>query len=99
MIGERTVKKGTFRFSADEQTFVRKQYYLVFEDACCVITLSGTEDSEVLDDPGITESAGGSSRIKIIDKESLGLDEEETVEYGVPGHIDIYQKRPKPHLR
>lgn len=98
-IGGRTVKKGTFRFSTDEQTFVRKQYYLVFEDACCVITLSGTEDSEVLDDPGITESAGGSSRIKIIDKKSLGLDEEETVEYGVPGHIDIYQKRPKPHLR
>ena len=55
-----------------------------------MITLSGTEDSEFLDDPGITESAGGNGRIEIIDKESLGLDEEETVEYGVPRHIDIY---------
>ena len=89
-IGNRTVKKGTFRFSTDGQTFVRKQYYLVLEGASAVITLSGTEDSEFLDDPGITESAGGSGRIKIIDKESLGLDEEETVEYGVPRHIDIY---------
>ena len=52
-IGRRTVKKGTFSFSADEQTFVRKQYYLVFRDACCVITLSGTEDTEVLDDPAL----------------------------------------------
>ena len=89
-IGNRKVKKGTFRFSADEQTFVRKQYYLVFEDASAVITLSGTEDSEFLDDPGITEIAG-SSRIEIIDKESLGLGED-TATYSAPGHIDIYKE-------
>ena len=52
-LGGKPVKKGTFRFSADEQSFVRKQYYLVFEDAAAVITLTGTEDSEVLDDPGL----------------------------------------------
>ena len=54
-IGGRTVKKGTFSFSADEQTFVRKQYYLIFEDASVVITLGATENCDLLDDPGLTE--------------------------------------------
>ena len=53
MIGGRTVKKGSFRFTADEQEFVRKQYYLVFPDAVAVITLSGTQDSKILDNPGL----------------------------------------------
>ncbi len=52
-IGGTNVKKGTFRFRADEQEFVRRQYYLVYEDAAAVITLSGTEDSDLLDDPGL----------------------------------------------
>ena len=52
-LGGRTVKKGSFRFTADDQEFVRKQYYLVFPDAAVVITLSGTEDSKILDDPGL----------------------------------------------
>jgi hypothetical protein len=47
------VKKGSFRFTADDQEFVRKQYYQVFPDAAVVITLSGTEDSKILDDPGL----------------------------------------------
>ena len=51
--GGRTVKKGSFRFTADEQEFVRKQYYLVFPDAVAVITLSGTQDSKILDEPGL----------------------------------------------
>ena len=51
--GGRTVKKGSFKFTADDQEFVRKQYYLVFPDAAVVITLSGTQDSEILDDPGL----------------------------------------------
>ncbi len=51
--GGRTVKKGSFRFTADEQEFVRKQYYLVFPDAVAVITLSGTQDSKILDNPGL----------------------------------------------
>ena len=54
-LGGKTVKKGTFRFCADEQSFVRKQYYLVFEDAAAVITLTGTEDAPVLDDPGLQQ--------------------------------------------
>lgn len=52
-LGGRTVKKGSFRFTADDQEFVRKQYYQVFPDAAVVITLSGTEDSKILDDPGL----------------------------------------------
>lgn len=52
-IGGRTVRKGSFMFTADDQEFVRKQYYLVFPDAAAVITLSGTENSEILDDPGL----------------------------------------------
>lgn len=52
-LGGRTVKKGSFRFTADNQEFVRKQYYLVFPDAAVVITLSGTEDSKILEDPGL----------------------------------------------
>ena len=52
-LGGRTVKKGTFKFTADDQEFIRKQYYLVFPDAAVVITLSGTEDSKILDDPGL----------------------------------------------
>ena len=52
-IGGRTVRKGIFMFTADDQEFVRKQYYLVFPDAAAVITLSGTENSEILDDPGL----------------------------------------------
>ena len=52
-IGGRTVRKGIFMFTADDQEFVRKQYYLVFPDAAVVITLSGTEDSKILDDPGL----------------------------------------------
>lgn len=52
-IGGRTVRKGIFMFTADNQEFVRKQYYLVFPDAAAVITLSGTENSEILDDPGL----------------------------------------------
>ena len=52
-LGGRTVKKGSFRFTADEQEFVRKQYYLVFPDAVAVITLSGTQDSKILDNPGL----------------------------------------------
>ena len=52
-LGGRTVKKGTFKFTAGDQEFIRKQYYLVFPDAAAVITLSGTEDSKILDDPGL----------------------------------------------
>ena len=52
-LGGRTVKKGTFKFTAGDQEFIRKQYYLVFPDAAVVITLSGTEDSKILDDPGL----------------------------------------------
>ena len=52
-LGGRTVKKGIFRFKAGDQEFIRKQYYLVFLDAAAVITLSGTEDSKILDDPGL----------------------------------------------
>ena len=88
-IGGRTVKKGTFCFTADEQEFVRKQYYLVLGDACAVITLSGTSDSDVLDNPGLTESM---SHAVIRDKESLGISSNATAEYGVPGHTDIYRK-------
>jgi hypothetical protein len=88
-IGGRTVKKGTFYFTADEQEFVRKQYYLVLGDACAVITLSGTSDSDVLDNPGLTESV---SHAVIRDKESLGISSNATAEYGVPGHTDIYRK-------
>lgn len=51
--GGRTVKKGSFKFTAGDQEFVRNQYYLVFPDAAAVITLSGTEDSKILDDPGL----------------------------------------------
>ena len=87
-IGGRTVKKGTFCFTADEQEFVRKQYYLVLGDACAVITLSGTSDSDVLDNPGLTESV---SHAVIRDKESLGISSNATAEYGVPGHTDIYR--------
>ena len=91
-IGERSVKKGTFRFTADEQNFVRKQYYLVFLDACAVITLSGTTDNDVLDDPGLSGSVGGGSHVVIRDKESLGISSNATAEYGVPSHTDIYRK-------
>ncbi len=52
-IGGRTVKTGTFRFTVDDQVFVRRQYYLVYDDAAVVITLSGTEGSEMPDDPGL----------------------------------------------
>lgn len=52
-LGGRTVKKGSFSFTADDQEFFRKQYYLVFPDAAVVITLSGTEDSKILEDPGL----------------------------------------------
>lgn len=89
--GGRTVKKGTFRFTADEQNFVRKQYYLVLGDACAVITLSGTADSDILDDPGLSDSVGGGHAV-IRDKASLGLGSNATAEYGVPSHTDIYRK-------
>ena len=91
-IGGRTVKKGTFRFTADEQDFVRKQYYLVQNDACAVITLSGISESDILDDPGLSGSAGGGHAV-IRDKESLGISSNATAEYGVPGHTDIYRKK------
>ena len=91
-IGGRTVKKGTFCFTADEQEFVRKQYYLVLGDACAVITLSGTSDSDVLDNPGLTESVRSESHAVIRDKESLGIGSNATAEYGVPSHTDIYRK-------
>ena len=90
--GGRTVKRGTFRFTADEQNFVRKQYYLVLGDACAVITLSGTADSDILDDPGLNGSEGDGSRAVIRDKASLGLGSNATAEYGVPSHTDIYRK-------
>ncbi len=91
-IGGRTVKKGTFRFTADEQNFVRKQYYLVLGDACAVITLSGISDSDILDAPGLTESVEGGGHAVIRDKESLGISSNATAEYGVPSHTDIYRK-------
>ena len=91
-ISGRTVKKGTFYFTADEQEFVRKQYYLVLGDACAVITLSGTSDSDVLDNPGLTESVRSESHAVIRDKESLGIGSNATAEYGVPSHTDIYRK-------
>ena len=58
-------------------------------DACAVITLSGIADSDVLDNPGLTESV---THAVIRDKESLGIGSNATAEYGVPGHTDIYRK-------
>ena len=52
-LGGRKVKKGTFRFTAEDVQYVRKQYYLVFEDAAVVITFSGLEDTGLMDSPGI----------------------------------------------
>ena len=52
-LGGREVKKGTFRFTAEDVQYVRKQYYLVFEDAAVVITFSGLEDTGLMDAPGI----------------------------------------------
>ena len=52
-LGGREVKKGTFRFTAEDVQYVRKQYYLVFEDAAVVITFSGLEDTDLMDAPGI----------------------------------------------
>ena len=49
----RKVKKGTFRFTAEDVQYVRKQYYLVFEDAAVIITFSGLEDTGLMDSPGI----------------------------------------------
>lgn len=53
--GGRSVKKGTFRFIANDQNFTRKQYYLPLEDCVAVITASGAVDSAVLDDPGLKQ--------------------------------------------